>query len=67
MQHAAKLMRGTGSSVMIEKFATLGGMAQSEFLDLNHTSKPMILVSLMIPKFAPDTSHEFWRTSESGH
>ena len=25
----------------------------SEFLDLNHTSKSMILVSLMIPKFAP--------------
>jgi hypothetical protein len=29
-------------------------MVRSEFLDLNHTSKPMILVSLMIPKFAPD-------------
>jgi hypothetical protein len=27
-------------------------MVGSEFLDLNHTSKPMVLVSLMIPKFA---------------
>ena len=25
----------------------------SEFLDLNHTSKSMFLVSLLIPKFAP--------------
>ena len=39
---------------MIEKFAGAGGEEMSEFLDLNHTSKSMILVSLMIPKFAPD-------------
>ena len=39
---------------MIEKFA--GGLG--EFLDLNHTSKPMILVSLMIPKFAPEPRGE---------
>ena len=52
---------------MIEKFANPGCMLQSEFLDLNHTSKTMILVSLMIPKFAPDPSIEAWRTSESGH
>lgn len=55
------------ASVMIEKFATLRGMVSSEFLDLNHTSKSMILVSLLIPKFARDTSTEVWRTSESGH
>ncbi len=53
---------------MIEKFAIMGGGAvSSEFLDLNHTSKAMTLVSLMIPKFAPSPSSVFWRTSESGH
>jgi hypothetical protein len=51
---------------MIEKFATRGS-APSEFLDLNHTSKSMIPVSLLIPKFAQDTSIEVRRTSESGH
>jgi hypothetical protein len=38
---------------MIEKFAIPSGQVLSEFLDLNHTSKSMVLVSLMIPKFAP--------------
>ena len=37
---------------MIEKFADVSRTVLSEFLDLNHTSKPMILVSLIIPKFA---------------
>jgi hypothetical protein len=55
------------ASVMIEKFATASGKAQSEFLDLNHTSKFMILVSLMIPKFARDLGIELRRTSELGH
>ena len=44
---------------MIEKFAGVRRVVLSEFLDLNHTSKSMILVSLMIPKFAPDPSREF--------
>jgi hypothetical protein len=52
---------------MFEKFATTCGWVWSEYLDLNHTSNSMILVSLLIPKFAPDPSREFWRTSESGH
>jgi len=52
---------------MIEKFAIGCCKAQSEFLDLNHTSKIMTLVSLMIPKFAPEFSRTFRRTSESGH
>ena len=52
---------------MIEKFAIISGNGPSEFLDLNHTSKRMILVSLMIPKFAPDPGIEVWRTPESGH
>ena len=52
---------------MIEKFAGVRGMVVSEFLDLNHTDEPMILVSLMIPKFAPDRSPNLWRTSGSGH
>jgi hypothetical protein len=30
---------------MIEKFARVRGKVGSEFLDLNHTSKSMILVS----------------------
>jgi len=52
---------------MIEEFAIICGEVSSEFLDLNHTSKSMFLVSLMIPNFAPDPSSKLWRTSESGH
>jgi hypothetical protein len=52
---------------MIEKFVIINGKGPSEFLDLNHTSKSMFLVSLMIPKFAPDPRRELWRASESGH
>jgi hypothetical protein len=43
---------------MIEKFAVIGDEVPSEFLDLNHTRKSMLLVSLMIPKFAPGPSRE---------
>ena len=43
-------------SVMIEKFGITRGYALSEFLDLNQTSKTMIRVSLLIPKFARDIS-----------
>src|SRR5688572_31319472 len=46
-------VRLTGPGVMIEKFAGICRISRSEFLDLNHTSKIMILVSLLIPKFAP--------------
>ena len=42
----------TDTSVMIEKFARVGGKVVREFLDLNHTSNTMNLASLMIPKFA---------------
>jgi hypothetical protein len=52
---------------MIEKLAGIRGLVWNEFLDLNYTSKTLILVSLMIPKFARDTGGEAWRTSESGH
>ncbi len=52
---------------MIEKFATPRGTVWSEFLDLNHTSKIMFLVSLLISKFAPYASIEVGRTSEAGH
>ena len=63
-----EVWRASGhTSVMIEKFTGVRGMGLSEFLDLNHTSKSTILVSLMIPKFARDASGEAWRTSESGH
>ncbi len=62
----AEYKEGT-ASVMTDKFAGAGGKDASEFLDLNHTSNSMILVSLMIPKFAPEPSIERERTSESGH
>lgn len=52
---------------MIEKFAGAGCKIWSEFPDLNHTSKSMMLVFLMIPKFAPQPSLEYRRTSQSGH
>jgi hypothetical protein len=52
---------------MIEKFAFMNCWVASEFFDLNHTSKSIPLVSLMIPKFAPGRGREIWRTSESGH
>jgi hypothetical protein len=52
---------------MIEKFAAVRGLVGSEFLDLNHTSKSMLLVSLMIPKFAWEAGGEVGRTLESGH
>ena len=42
-------------------------MVLSEFLDLNHTSNTIILVSLVISKFAPKPSVEYRRTSKSGH
>jgi hypothetical protein len=52
---------------MIEKFAGAGCKVWSECLDLNHTREFMMLVSFMIPKFAPQPSLEYRRTSESGH
>jgi hypothetical protein len=52
---------------MIAKFAIIIGNVGSEFRDLNRTSKSMLLVSLMMPKFALGSSRELWRTSSSGH
>ena len=52
---------------MIEKFAGARALTLSEFLDLNHTWYIMLLVSLVIPKFALQPSVEHRRTSESGH
>jgi hypothetical protein len=52
---------------MIEQFANPRGTVASELLDLNRTSKIMLSVSLLISKFAPDTSSQVWRTSKSGH
>jgi hypothetical protein len=63
---AGNSSRGRAPSVMIEKFAITSGKGSSEFLD-HHTSKSMLLVSLLIPKFAPGPSSERWRTAESGH
>ncbi len=67
MEPALIALREHEPSVMSKKFATSSGSASSEFLDLNHTSETVILVSLLIPKFARDTSIEARRTSESGH
>ena len=58
---------GIAPSVMIEKFAGACDMVLSEFLDLNHTSNTMILVSHMISKFAPNPSGEHRQTSKLGH
>ncbi len=52
---------------MIEKFAVARVIRMSEFFDLKHTSNSMILVFLMIPKFAWEPSIELRRTSESEH
>ena len=53
---------------MIEKFARVRGLVQSEFLGVkSDITDFMILVSLMIAKFARDTVGEGWRTSQSGH
>ena len=52
---------------MIEKFAAVRGPGLSELLDLNHTSKSMILVSLVLPKLASVAGGKVGRTSESGH
>jgi hypothetical protein len=60
-------LRNRDTSVMIEKFAIVSGGVSREFLDLNHTRGSMVLVSLVIPKFAPHPSGELRRTSESGH
>jgi hypothetical protein len=66
---AAEPGRASGGStrVMIEKFANVCSTVRSESLDLNHTSKFMLLVCPLIPKFARDAGFEVWRTSESGH
>ena len=64
---ARGLASGASTSVMIEKCATSRGTVSSAFLDLHHTSKIMIRVSLLIPKFARDASIEVRRTSEAGH
>jgi hypothetical protein len=52
---------------MIEKFAIASSLLPGEFLDLNHTSNSMILVSLLSPKFAPGPGRKLKRTSEPGH
>jgi hypothetical protein len=52
---------------MIAKFAIIIGKVASEFRDLNRTSKSMLLVSLVMPKFAPAPNRDLWRTSASGY
>jgi hypothetical protein len=45
LQNAVFYPARLAASVMIEKFACMNGWVASEFLDLNHTSKSMLLVS----------------------
>ena len=45
---------------MIAQFAGVRSLVVSECLDLNHTSKPMLAVSLMIARLARDTGGEVW-------
>jgi hypothetical protein len=52
---------------MTEKFAFPSREVQSEFIGLSHTKNLLMLVSLVIPKFAPGPSCAFRRTLESGH
>jgi hypothetical protein len=52
---------------MIANFAIIIGKVASDFRDLNRTSKYVLLVSVMMPKFALGPSSELWRTSTSGH
>lgn len=52
---------------MIDKFADGRGRVFSEFLDLTQSSNSLILVSLLILKFAPWPSIVPRQTSESGH
>jgi len=52
---------------MIEKFARAFGSVPSEFRDLNHTNKKIIVVSLAISKLARDGGGASRRTSQSGH
>ncbi len=52
---------------MIEKFAIISGEEPSEFRDLNHASKSMLLVSHMIPTFAPHPATSFGELRTSGH
>jgi hypothetical protein len=52
---------------MAEKFATVRGEVSSGFLDLDRIRNALLLVSPVIPQFAPGASREIWRTAESGH
>jgi hypothetical protein len=55
------------ASAMIAKFAIIICKVVSEFRDLNRTSKSMLRVFLVMPKFALGPSRELWRTSASGY
>jgi hypothetical protein len=55
------------ASAMIAKFAIIICKVVSEFRDLNRTSKSMLRVFLVMPKFALGPSRELWRTSVSGY
>ena len=51
-------LRNRDTSVMIEKFAGVRCTVVSEFLDLNHTSKPMTLVSVSYTHLTLPTNRE---------
>jgi hypothetical protein len=47
-------------------FTNMGGWRSSEFPDLDHTGNALILVPLIIPKFAAAPSRELRRPAEWG-
>jgi hypothetical protein len=63
----AVIARAGAASVPIPKFASLGGTLSCELRNQRDTSKSMILVPLLDPKFAMRTRGTGARTSGSGH
>jgi hypothetical protein len=52
---------------MIEIFAIISREVSSEYLDLNHTSKPMISSVHFDSEARSHPGSKLWRASESGH
>src|SRR5207237_2748910 len=62
-----RILRGSAASVPIPKFASLCGILSCELRNQRDTSKSMILVPLLNPKFAIGLPARLSRTSGSGH
>jgi hypothetical protein len=51
---------------MIETFASASRDVQSDFLDLNHPGRSLMLAALSHPKLAPEASIALRRPSDAG-